>query len=76
LFPFTTPLTVQTTDVSVELLTRAVKLARCSTASVPLPGVTLTVTALAMVTVAAAEIPPATASIVTTFGEGRSAGAV
>jgi hypothetical protein len=69
-------LTVQTTDVSVALLTSAVKLARCCTTIVPLPGATLIDTLLAIVTVAAAEIPPPAASIVTGFGDGRSTGAV
>jgi hypothetical protein len=42
----------------------------------PLPGVTLIVTLLTIVTAAVAEIPAATASIVTTLGEGISAGPV
>lgn len=75
-FPFATPLTVQTTDVSLALLTSAAKLARCCTTIFPLPGATLIVTLLTIVTVAEDEIPAATASIVTILGEGRSVGAV
>lgn len=59
--PFVTPCTDQTTVSSGELLTSAVKLARCCTCSVPPPGTMLIVTLLTIVTVAAAENPSATA---------------
>ena len=79
--PSGTPLTVHVTLVSAEFATVAVNVCRWLGDNVALPGATVTLTPLVIVTVAAAlEAPPVTALavawMVTGFASGKSAGAV